>query len=168
MRLGAPPPLQVSGRATVAAAVFTGIVSAESDVYVSGRIRSAVGNVPITQSVTVNAQTATAGTLEVAIPTDAHITNITFQLVDDVFATAASDINILIGTSGDDNQYATIAASGGVPSIMQIGNVNFTGVSGAALHGKAAGGIFIKTTAAASGAVTSKNALLTFTYIRTA
>ena len=163
---------------------FTGPVHVADNAIISGDVRVSgrlLGNAqgtyyPAMQVafVTVNCQTNTAAA-ELNLPTDAHIHDITYMLIDNHFGTAAADVNIVIGTSGDDDQYATIAASGGAPSIMSIfgpgaaavtaNQHQFTGVSGAALHGKAAGGIFIKTTAV-SGTVSSKNALLSFLFTR--
>lgn len=146
-----------------------GTMTAQGNVDVSGRVRTASHPLLGAASVTVNAASgagASGASREVAIPAGAHITDIRFTRISNEFATAAADVNVLIGTSGDDNQYAILAASGGAPPAFGLGHANFTAVSGAALHAKAAGGVFVKTTAV-SGAVTAKDALITFHFART-
>lgn len=155
---------------------FTDRVVVSGDLVVSGNIQANAADhqVMFVARTTVNAQTNTAAAT-ITIPTGSHIHNIEYMLIGNHFGTAAADVNILIGTSADDNEYCTIAASGGAPAVMSffgpvnqattVQTQNFTGISGLALHSIASDTISIKTTAV-SGTVSSKNALLSFFYSR--
>ena len=155
---------------------FGSTVCAATDVLVSGRVRSGaaaagakLGDMLVSQSVSVNCQTATAATSAINLPLGASIVGMRYQLVENHFGTAAADVNLLVGVSSDDNQLATVAVSGNAPAISYWNAAQWTGVCASLMHSVAAPNnkIFVKTTAV-SGAVSAKNLLLTVDYIRRA
>lgn len=145
-----------------------------TDVVVSGRERNGptsghYGDVLLSQMVTVNMQTATAATSLVALPTGSMLVGIDYILKSNEAATAAADLALALGVSGDTNQHATIAVSGTTPAIMDWTNARYTGVSASLFHSLTAGNarIFAQVTES-SGKVTAKDVMLNFKYIRKA
>lgn len=148
-------------------------VSAGGTANFNSLIRDQFGGISVmSNSVTVNAKTATAKSSAFSLPAGSHIVDLTLHRISNELATAASDITVQIGTSGVDNFYGTFTAiSGGGQSFLRLAP-GATGTPASAAAGpnyfnisQANSRVFVKTTAV-SGAVTSKDALLSVMYKR--
>ena len=129
-------------------ATFTDAVRANSDIIVSGQVQSGptgqVGVMMLTQSATV-LESMTAATQLMSLP-NAIVHDILYKRVNaGGFSTAAATVDILIGTSGDDDafgRFGNVSANAAL-SFTEDG----TNVCGLALHNYTTQGLFVKVTA---------------------
>lgn len=149
-------PLRVrplDSQTTVMAVDAAGTAVFSGDVAVSGRIvqgpTGQVGTMMLTQSATV-LESNTAAIQLMSLPA-AIIHDVLYKRLNaGGFSTAAASVDILVGTSADDDAFGRFA------NISAQANLSFTedgtNVCGQALHGFATQGVFVKVTAT-SGAV---------------
>lgn len=142
-------PADAAGLALNASSRFTRNVS------VSGNIQAGavgqLGSIVLTQSATVT-EAMTAATQLLSLP-NANILDIVYKRVNaGGFSTAAATVNILVGTSADDDEFGSFPNVSAQPvlSLTEDG----TGVCGKNLQGFTTQGLFVKVTAA-SGAVSA-------------
>lgn len=147
---------------TIQAAVSAGgSATFASNVNVSGNVRSGGASVVLSQRLTAAGATGVSG---VTIPAGGSLLDVIYHGMV-TFGSAAGVVDVIIGTTADDDQFGRWTNVSGRSALTLI--ANGTNVSGAAMRDiTARTPLFVKTTATSGARSSAGRALLNFLYTR--